>query len=155
MACDAIEEISKPEKNYLHCEYKAIEGLYTVDLPPVMSLSANQTEAQMEENEIAILSKLNSHQLTIKEKISSPHTLQQLKSTFTKRNFIVKSDGSKLSLLRPQYDYAVDLTQEKNKSNYLVTANIQINPKKIDPYSTDFVKSYNQAIEDLKVTLSK
>lgn len=101
----------------LRCEYKATDGIYSVDLPTSLSVKAEQTPEQMEKNEIATLSKLISHPLKITEAISTPLSLSKLRTKLVKQHFIADSKKSNLYLSRMQYNYDVELSQEKIKKN--------------------------------------
>ncbi|RYG10842.1 MAG: hypothetical protein EOO07_21515 [Chitinophagaceae bacterium] len=139
----------------LHCEYKAIDGLYSVDLPSSMSSRAEQTPEQMEKNEILTLSKLITRPIKITDTFNTIHSLSTLKTKLVKQRFLVDSKKSNLYLSRLQYNYDVELSQEKNKRGYVVTARYYINPMSVDAFHADYVTPTNLAIKDLKQALNK
>ncbi len=138
----------------LHCQYKAIDGLYSVDLPKSVSLKAEQTPAQMEKNEIATLSTLIARPIKITETFKTPLTLSKLKTKLVKRHFLVDSTKAGLYLSRLQYNYEVELSQEKFKKHYLLTTHYHINPMSIDAYSADYVTPASLAKKDFKKSIN-
>jgi hypothetical protein len=137
----------------LRCQYKAIDGLYSVDLPKSVSLKAEQTPAQMEKNEVATLSKLISRPIKITDTLKTSLTLAKLKTKLVKRHFLVDSTKAGLYLSRLQYNYEVELSQEKVKKHYLLTTRYYINPLSIDTYHADYVTPSNLAKKDLKKSI--
>lgn len=142
----------QPRKKYLHCEYKAIDGFYSRDLPPSVSLDGNQTVTQMEASEISTLSLLNTRSIIQKETFNSELSLEKLQPILRKNNFSVKPKGSRLSLYRPKFNYNAELTQKKVKSGYITTASVEVNPQKKSAYHSDFVTPFNQTMSDIKAS---
>ncbi len=145
----------KQVKNKLHCQYNAIDGLYSVDLPESMSSRAPQTPEQMEKNEIAILSKLISHPLKVTETFKTKLSLSKLKAKLVKQRFLVDSKKSNLYLSRLQYNYEVELTQEKVEKQLVTTANYYINALSVDTYHADYVTPTNLVKKDFKQAIYK
>ncbi|GGY83382.1 hypothetical protein GCM10011613_30340 [Cellvibrio zantedeschiae] len=142
----------QPQKKYLHCEYKAVDGFYSRDLPPSVSLDGNQTVEQMEASEISTLSLLNTRPVIQKETFNSGLSLEKLQPILRKNNFSVKSKGSRLSLYRAKFNYNAELTQKKAKSGYVITASVEVDPQKRSAYYSDFVTPFNQIINDIKAS---
>lgn len=137
----------------LHCQYKAIDGLSSVDLPKSVSLKAEQTPEQMEKNEIATLSKLIARPIKISETVKTPLTLSKLKTKLVKRKFLADATKPGLYLSRLQYNYEVELSQEKIKKQYLLTTQYHINPMNINPYHADYVTPANLAKKDFRKSI--
>lgn len=142
-------------QNKLHCQYNAIDGLYSVDLPESISSRAPQTPEQMEKNEIAILSKLIAHPLKVTETFKTKLSLSKLKAKLVKQRFLVDSKKSNLYLSRLQYNYEVELTQEEIEKQLVTTANYYINPLSIDTYHADYVTPANLVKKDFKQAIYK
>ena len=140
------------QKKYLHCEYKAIDGFYSRDLPPSVSLDGNQTVEQMKASEISTLSLLNTHSILQKETFNSELPLAKLQPILRKKNFSVKSKGSGLSLYRAKFDYHAELTQKKVKSGYITTVSVEVSPQRKSAYHSDFVTPFNQTMSDIKAS---
>lgn len=149
-----IEVNCKQAKTTFHCQYKAIDALYSVDLPKSVSLNAEQTPAQMEKNEIITLSKLMTRPIKITETLKTSLPLSKLKKKLVKQHFLVDSTKAGLHLSRLQYNYEVELSQEKLKKQYLLTVHYHINPRSIDAYHADYVTPVNQAKKDLKKSIN-
>ena len=147
-----LKATCKHVQTKLHCEYKAIDGLYSVDLPTV---KAEQTPEQMEKNEILTLSKLINHPLKVTETFKTPLALSKLKEKLVKQHFLVDSKKSNLYLSRLQYNYEVELSQEKFKKEYLVTVSYYINPMSVTAYHADYVTPTNLAKKDFKQAIDK
>lgn len=145
----------KQAQNKLHCEFNAVDGLYSVDLPESISSRAPQTPEQMEKNEITILSKLIAHPLKVSETFKTPLSLSKLKDKLMKQHFLFDSKKSNLYLSRLQYNYEVELTQEKIEKQFLTTANYYINPVSVDAYHADYVTPAKLVKEDFKQALKK
>jgi len=143
----------QPKNKHLHCEYNAIDGFYSRDLPPSLSLDGNQTVEQMEASEISTLSLLNARSIIQKETFNSKLSLAKLQPILRKNNFGVKSRGSSLSLYSAKFDYSAELTEKKVKSGYIITASVEVNPKKEGAYHSDFVTPFNQAMNDIKASV--
>jgi hypothetical protein len=143
----------QPKNKRLHCEYKAIDGFYSRDLPPSLSLDGNQTVEQMEASEISTLSLLNARSIIQTETFNSNLSLAKLQPILRKNNFGVKSKGSGLSLYRAKFDYNAEFTQKKVKSGYIIVASVEVSPKKEGPYHSDFVTPFNQAVNDIKASV--
>lgn len=141
------------QHKYFHCEYKAIDGFYSRDLPPSVSLDGNQTIEQMEASEISTLSLLNNRSITQKETFNSELSLEKLQPILRKNNFSVKPKGSHLSLYRPKFNYDAELTQKKAKSGYITTAIVEVNPQKKSAHHSDFVTPFNQIMSDIKASV--
>ena len=141
------------QKKYLHCEYKAIDALFSRDLPPSSSLDGNQTVEQMEASEISTLSLLNTRFITQVENFNSAISLEKLQPILREHNFSAKSKGSRLSLYRAKFDYNAELTQKKVKSGYITTASVEVYPQKKSAYYSDFVTPFNQAMNDIKASV--
>jgi hypothetical protein len=45
------------------------------------------------------------------------------------------------------------LTEKKVKSGYIITASVEVNPKKEGAYHSDFVTPFNQAMNDIKASV--
>ncbi len=148
-----ISASCQPKNKHLHCEYKAIDGFYSRDLPPSLSLDGNQTVEQMEASEISTLSLLNARSIIQKETFNSKLSLAKLQPILRKNNFGVKTRGSSLSLYRAKFDYSAELTEKKVKSGYIITASVEVNPKKEGAYHSDFVTPFNQAMNDIKASV--
>ncbi len=139
----------------LHCEFNAIDGLYSVDLPNTTSLNAGQTPTQMEQNEIATLTKLINHQLKVTETFKTSLPLSTLKTILTKQRFLVDSKKPNLYLSRLQYNYEVELSQEKVKEKFETTVRYYINPTSIDTYHADYATPLNLAKKDFQKTINQ
>ena len=83
----------------------------------------------------------------------TPLTLAKLKTKLVKRHFLVDSTKAGLYLSRLQYNYEVELSQEKVKKHYLLTTRYYINPLSIDTYHADYVTPSNLAKKDLKKSI--
>lgn len=142
------------EQSKLRCQYKAIDGLSSVDLPKSVSLKAEQTPEQMEKNEIATLSKLIARPIKITETFKTPLTLSKLKTKLVKRKFLTDTTKPGLHLSRLQYNYEVELSQEKIKKQYLLTTHYHINPMSINPHHADYVTPANLAKKDFKKSIN-
>jgi len=145
----------KQLQNKLHCQYNAIDGLYSVDLPESMSSRKPQTPEQMEKNEIAILSKLITHPIKVNETFKTRLSLSKLKAKLVKQHFLVDARKSNLYLTRLQYNYEVELTQKKIEKQFVTTANYYINPSSVDAYHADYVTPTNLVKKDFKQALYK
>ncbi|HOY22524.1 MAG TPA: hypothetical protein PK002_05185 [Cellvibrio sp.] len=143
----------QPQNQHLHCEYKAIDGFYSRDLPASLSLDGTQTVEQMEASEISILALLNAKSIIQTETFHSKLPLAQLQAILRKNNFGVKPKGSGLSLYRAKFNYSAELTQKKVKSGYMITASVEVNPIEMGSHHSDFVTPFNQAINDIKATV--
>lgn len=143
----------QPQNKHLHCEYKAIDGFYSRDLPPSLSLDGTQTVEQMEASEISTLALLNAKSIIQTETFHSKLPLAQLQAILRKNNFGVKPKGSGLSLYRAKFDYSAELTQKKVKSGYMITAHVEVNPIEMGSHHSDFVTPFNQAVNDLKASV--
>lgn len=143
------------KNDYLHCEYHATEGRYEIDMPSIKTFNQQQTETQMQENEILIMSKLNSHSRSFKEVMETSYSLSQLnkKAKALKINAAIK--GSKLIFSRPSYKYSVELTQEKVKKTYVSTLAYEVFAQKNGLNSTDFVEGYKEAKKDAAKLMGK
>jgi hypothetical protein len=150
-----IQANCKQLQNKLHCQYNAIDGLYSVDLPASMSSKTPQTSEQMEQNEIAILSKLMTHPFKISETFKVSLPLAKLKTKLVKQHFLVDSKKSNLYLSRLQYNYEVALSQEQIEKQYFLTASYYINPLSVDSYHADYDTPLKLAKEDFKQALKK
>lgn len=145
----------KRTQTKLRCEFNAIDGIYSLDLPKSMSLSAEQTPAQMEKNEIDTLSKLIKHPLSVTETFKTPLSLSKLKTKLVQQHFLVDSKKDNLFLSRQQYNYEVELTQEKIKKQYEVTVRYIIYPTSLGAYHADYVTPLNLAKKDFKKSIDQ
>lgn len=146
----------------LHCEFNAIDGLYSLDLPKSISLNADQTPEQMAKNELDTLTKLINHPLTITETFKTPLTLSKLKTKLVKQRFLVDSKKDNLYLSRLQYNYEVELSQEEIKNTqkkaqklYEVKVRYLIYPMSISTYHADYVTPLNLAKKDFKKSIDQ
>lgn len=145
------------KKSYLQCKYHAISGRYVIDLPPGKNIDSNKTDADMEEDEIDVLSKLNFRRIHRTKTIETPYTLEQIKGEFIKKGFTGFSfkDGSEISVHPESENYNATFTQQQTISGYLTTINITLYAKKISPTSSNFITAYNEAIKDIKAVVNK
>jgi len=143
------------KSDYLHCQYHATEARYVVDLPSVKALNQQQTETQMQENEMIIMSKLNSHSHRFKEVMETPYSLSQLKKRAKALKISATTVGSTLIFSRRSYNYSAELTQEKLKKNYVSKIVYEVFGQKNGVNNMDFVEGYKEAQKDAAKLLGK